>query len=152
MNHMFVLAVLIGAAPAEQADVLVKDAVIYDGTGEDGFVGDIAIKGDTIVAVGRWPGAAKQTIDAKGLAAAPGLIDLHTHSDMRSGSSDESMIVDEATRDNYNYTSQGCTTIVTGNCGAGVVDVGSFRFRIGIPRTDRQSVLLFRNLAMNCKC
>jgi N-acyl-D-amino-acid deacylase len=130
MNHIFLLAVLIGAAPAEQADVLVKGAVIYDGSGQDSFVGDIAIQGDTIVAVGEWPGKAKQTIDAKGLAAAPGLIDLHTHSDMTSGSRDESLIIDQATRDNYNYTSQGCTTIVTGNCGAGVVDVGSFFTKI----------------------
>ncbi|MBC8870197.1 MAG: D-aminoacylase [Planctomycetes bacterium] len=126
MNHIFLLAVLIGAAPTEQADVLIKGAMIYDGSGQDGFVGDIAIKGDAIVAVGQWPGTAKQTIDAKGLVATPGLIDLHTHSDFTAGSGDESLLVDDATRDNYNYTSQGCTTVVTGNCGAGVVDVGAF--------------------------
>lgn len=126
MNHILLLAVLIGAAPAEQADVLVKSAMIYDGSGQDGFVGDIAIKGDAIVAVGQWPGMAKQTIDAKGLVATPGLIDLHTHSDFKAGSGNESLLVDDATRDNYNYTSQGCTTVVTGNCGAGVVDVGAF--------------------------
>ncbi len=126
MSHILLMAVLIGSAPAEQADVLVKDAMIYDGSGHDGFVGDIAIKGDQIIAVGQWQGTAKQTIDAKGLVATPGLIDLHTHSDSTAGSSNESLLVDEATRDNYNYTSQGCTTVVTGNCGAGVVNVGAF--------------------------
>jgi N-acyl-D-aspartate/D-glutamate deacylase len=103
---------------AEEADVVIRGATIVDGTGKDGIVGDLAIKGDAILAVGEWKGAARTTIDGKGLIAAPGFIDLHNHSD--------TSILVEATRDNYNYTSQGCTTIVTGNCGGGVVDVGAY--------------------------
>src|SRR5204863_2491104 len=53
-----------------------------DGTGNPWFHGDVAIKGDKIVAVGRVPeGKAKRTLDAKGLVVAPGFIDIHSHSD-----------------------------------------------------------------------
>ena len=95
---------------------MLRDAMIHDGSGKDGFMGDIAVRGDTIVAVGEWKGGAKKTVEAKGLVVAPGFIDLHSHSD--------DPILAEATRDNHNYTTQGCTTIVTGNCGGGNVDVG----------------------------
>src|SRR5262249_25990318 len=44
--------------------------------------GDVAVRGDRIVAVGRVPaGAAKKEIDVKGLVVAPGFIDMHSHSD-----------------------------------------------------------------------
>jgi len=100
----------------DPADLVVRGATIVDGTGRDGFVGDVAVRGDAIVAVGEWKGGAKATVDAAGLVVAPGFIDLHSHSD--------GPILAEGTRDNYNFTSQGCTTIVTGNCGGGNVDVG----------------------------
>jgi N-acyl-D-aspartate/D-glutamate deacylase len=118
MRVLLVLALLAGcAAPqAGEADLLIRGATIHDGSGREGFAGDLAIRGDTLVAVGTWKGGAKRTIEARGLVAAPGFIDLHSHSD--------SSILAEETRDNYNYTTQGCTTIVTGNCGGGNVDVG----------------------------
>jgi N-acyl-D-amino-acid deacylase len=98
------------------ADLVFRGATIHDGSGKDGVVGDVAVRGDSIVAVGEWKGGAKKTIDAKGLVVAPGFIDLHSHSD--------DSIVAAGTRDNYNFTTQGCTTVVTGNCGGGTVDVG----------------------------
>jgi len=113
--RFLVLLLLLCQGVAEEADVVIRGATIVDGTGKDGVIGDLAIKGDAIVGVGEWKGTAKTTIDGKGLIAAPGFIDLHNHSD--------TSILAEATRDNYNYTSQGCTTIVTGNCGGGAVDV-----------------------------
>ncbi|MFN3485733.1 MAG: N-acyl-D-amino-acid deacylase family protein, partial [Planctomycetota bacterium] len=98
----------------EPADVVLRGATLYDGTGRDGVPGDLAIRGDTLVAAGAWTGPARRVIDARGLVAAPGFIDLHSHSD--------SSIVAPETRDNLNFTTQGVTTIVTGNCGGGAVD------------------------------
>ncbi len=116
MRFLALAALLLAAVPQDEADVVLRGATIYDGSGGEGFAGDLALRGDTIVAVGAWKGGAKRTIEAKGLVAAPGFIDLHNHSD--------SSILEEGTRDNQNFTSQGCTTIVTGNCGGGNVDVG----------------------------
>jgi N-acyl-D-aspartate/D-glutamate deacylase len=117
MRLALALLVFLQAAPAEEADLVIRGATIIDGTGKEGLTGDLAIRGDTVVALGPWKGTAKKTIDGQGLVAAPGFIDLHNHSD--------TSILAEATRDNYNYTSQGCTTIVTGNCGGGAVDVAA---------------------------
>src|SRR5262245_17515314 len=68
--------------PAPPALVILRGATLYDGTGRPGRKADLAIKGERIVAVGQvkvGPGA--RVIDADGLVAAPGFIDLHTHSD-----------------------------------------------------------------------
>src|SRR5262249_17944798 len=103
--------------PADDAPlVLIHGATIYDGSGKPGVKGDIAIRGERIVAVGRFALQGKpRVLDGTGMAVAPGFIDLHTHSDLP--------IVEEATRSNLNYLMQGVTTVVTGNCGAGPVDV-----------------------------
>lgn len=58
-------------------DILIRDGVIYDGTGAEAFAGEVAIKGDRIVYVGpKAPYPATQTVDAKGLAVAPGFINM----------------------------------------------------------------------------
>src|SRR5262245_28473019 len=63
-------------------DLLIRNGRIVDGTGNPWFQGDVAIRGERIVAVGRVPkGTAKREIDAKGLVVAPGFIDMHSHSD-----------------------------------------------------------------------
>ena len=69
---------------AEEApyDLVIRNGKIVDGTGNPWTIGDVAIRGDRIVAVGRVPpAAAKREIDAKGLVVAPGFIDMHSHSD-----------------------------------------------------------------------
>jgi N-acyl-D-aspartate/D-glutamate deacylase len=110
----------------EQADVVIHGATLIDGTGQPGVVGDLAMRGETIVAVGRWQGSARQIIDGTGLVAAPGFIDLHNHSDLTPRGKSEPYTVAPDTRSIDNFISQGCTTVVTGNCGAGVVDVGAY--------------------------
>lgn len=80
---MAVLAAGVAAAQAPEYDILIRGARIVDGTGNPWFNGEIAIRGGRIAAVGRLGNAtAKRVIDARGLVAAPGFIDLHTHSDL----------------------------------------------------------------------
>jgi N-acyl-D-amino-acid deacylase len=57
-------------------DTIISGGTIYDGSGGAPYVGDVAIKGDRIVCVGRCAGAAKQSIDARGLAVVPGFINM----------------------------------------------------------------------------
>jgi N-acyl-D-amino-acid deacylase len=107
------------AQESVSADVLLKGATIYDGSGAPAKTGDVAIRGDRIVAVGAFPvERATLEIDCTGLIAAPGAIDLHNHSDRQ--------IVNSRTRANVNYLMQGCTTILTGNCGSGPVNAGRY--------------------------
>ncbi|WOF44425.1 D-aminoacylase [Sphingopyxis indica] len=66
------------AQPAALADVLIRGGSIYDGSGGDPYVGDVLIKGDRIVAVthGASGARAETIVDAKGLAVAPGFINM----------------------------------------------------------------------------
>jgi N-acyl-D-amino-acid deacylase len=89
-------------------DILVRGGLIVDGTGSPPYLGDVAISGGRIVALGCLEGAtAAMVIAADGQAVAPGFIDMHSHSDLslprhpKAGSS----------------LSQGITTEVAGSCG-----------------------------------
>ena len=63
--------------PPEPYDLLVKGGTVYDGSGNAPQVADVAVRGDRIVAVGRnLDNTARQTIDAKGLAVAPGFVNM----------------------------------------------------------------------------
>jgi N-acyl-D-amino-acid deacylase len=57
-------------------DLLIANGEIYDGLGGDPYVADVAVAGDRIVAIGKNLGPAKETIDATGLAVAPGFINM----------------------------------------------------------------------------
>lgn len=109
-----------GADPkAEATQFVFRNATIYDGSGKPPIKGDVYIKGAKIEAVGKVEKIAGATeIDATGLILCPGFIDLHTHCD--------SGITSSTGRANKNYVTQGCTTVITGNCGSGPVDAGKF--------------------------
>jgi N-acyl-D-amino-acid deacylase len=58
-------------------DVIIRGGTIYDGSGRAPLAGDIAIKGDKVVAVGKLADShGLQEIDARGLAVAPGFINM----------------------------------------------------------------------------
>jgi len=65
-----------GAAPAPVYDIVIRGGTIYDGRGGAPFAGDVGIRGDRIVAVGRVRGRGRREIDARGLAVAPGFINM----------------------------------------------------------------------------
>lgn len=114
---LFISVSFLFSAKAQQADVLIKNGKIIDGTGNNWFYGDVLIKDGKIIDVGKIKDtSAKKIIDAKGLIVAPGFIDVHTHIE-----GDEQKT---PTADNFLY--DGVTTLVTGNCGSSHVDIGKY--------------------------
>ena len=65
---------------AQQADVLIRNGKVLDGTGNSWYYADVAVKDGKIMAIGKLANySASKTLDAKGLIVAPGFIDVHTH-------------------------------------------------------------------------
>jgi N-acyl-D-amino-acid deacylase len=64
------------AAPRPAYDVVIRGGTIYDGSGGAAYLGDVAISGDRIVAIGRVPGRGAREVDATGLAVAPGFVNM----------------------------------------------------------------------------
>jgi N-acyl-D-amino-acid deacylase len=112
------IAVLLAATSALRAqdyDLLIRGGHIVDGSGRAAYVGDLAVRGDRIVALGALAGTARATIDARGRVVAPGFIDVHTHAED---------VTDIPAAENF--LRMGVTTIVTGNCGGSKLNVGEF--------------------------
>lgn len=90
-------------------DLVIRDAIIVDGTGGVPFPGDLAIRGGRIAAVGRFAGRGVEEIDAGGNLLTPGFIDVHSHYDGQ-------ITWESRMSPSSNH---GVTTVVTGNCGVG---------------------------------
>ena len=88
-------------------DLLIRNVRLLDGSGSPAVHGDLAVAGARIVAIGTDLGAARNTVDAAGLALMPGIIDNHTHYDA------------QITWDSNVSPSPslGVTTAIIGNCG-----------------------------------
>ncbi len=101
---------LAGAAVADAPyDVLIRNGKIIDGSGNPWVSGDIAIRGDRIVKIGKLENtAAKRVIDASGLVVSPGFIDML-------GQSELALLIDNRS---LSKLSQGITSEITGEGGS----------------------------------
>ena len=92
-------------------DILIRGGTLYDGAGNPGVAGDVAVIGGRIAAVGPGiAGSARKTIDAQNLAVAPGFIDIKTHSDFTLPINPKA----------ESKVRQGVTTEIIGHCGFSV--------------------------------
>ena len=88
-------------------DLVVRHALIVDGTGTDPVVGDVAVRGGRVAAIGRVDGRGGLEVEARDCVVTPGFVDPHTHYDAQlfwDGSATPS-------------SCHGVTTVVAGNCG-----------------------------------
>lgn len=67
---------LVACSSPPAYDVVIRGGTIYDGSGGDPITGDVAISGDSIVAVGAVQGRGRTEVDAKGMAVSPGFVNM----------------------------------------------------------------------------
>jgi len=107
-------------AQQRSADWVLRGAIVYDGAGLAPVEADVAISGDRIEAVGpRLSAAGARELDLRGLALAPGFIDIHSHSDLV-------LLVDPKAQSKIR---QGVTTEVAGQDGGSVGPWGDAQFQ-----------------------
>ena len=103
-------------------DLVIKNGFILDGTGNDGYISDIAVKDGKIVKIAENLEGEK-IIDATGLTVTPGFIDSHSHSDGQVFSRPD--MVDKV--------EQGITTAIGGHCGGSIAPAGKDEVPYEIP-------------------
>ena len=96
-----------------QYDLVIRSGSVIDGTGQQPFTADVAIKNGKIAATGRVSGHGDREFNADGALVTPGFVDIHTHYD------------GQATWSNRMSPSShhGVTSVVMGNCGVGFAPV-----------------------------
>ena len=102
---------------AQQADYIIRNGKLIDGSGNNWQYKDVAIQNNKIVAIGNlknWK--ANKEIDAKGLVIAPGFIDVHAHIE---GSESRNPLA-------TNFIYDGVTTVITGNCGGSAENLKNY--------------------------
>ena len=116
------MAVIVSDCTQEKYDIVIKNATICDGTGNEPYGADIGITDGIIKTIGNnmSKGGAVE-IDAARLFVSPGFIDIHKLCD--------DQLINSGMSNVKSYLTQGVTTLVTGNCGDGAYDVNNY-FRI----------------------
>lgn len=103
-----------GCAAKKTYDIVIADALVFDGQGGPSAEADIGVVGETIQTIGKIKRSrGKLIIEARGLAVSPGFIDVHDHTDV-------SLIINPKAE---SVIHQGITTLVSGNCGASAFPV-----------------------------
>ena len=91
-------------------DYIIRNGTIYDGSGSEGYVADVAISGDRVTEIGHnLPGRGKKEVDASGMAVTPGYINMLSWAT-------ESLIIDGRSQSDIR---QGVTLEVFGEGGSG---------------------------------
>ena len=118
MKNLFLLLITMPLfVTGQQAEILIKNGRVMDGTGNSWYYADVAVKDGKILAIGKLNNyAATKTLDAKGLIVAPGFIDVHTHCE---GDEKKNPLA-------QNFLLDGVTTVVTGNCGSSNTDLATY--------------------------
>ncbi|HEX8596194.1 MAG TPA: D-aminoacylase [Pseudomonas sp.] len=89
-------------------DLIIRDALVIDGSDTPGFRADVAIREGRIQRIGSLDGvSAREEINAAGRVLAPGFIDVHTH--------DDTVVIRKPSM--LPKITQGVTTVIVGNCG-----------------------------------
>ncbi len=88
------------------ADIVIRDGLIVDGTGTEGYHADISVSGGVISEIGNGLKGNRE-IDASGQVVSPGFIDIHTHYDAQ-------VFWDPALTPSSHH---GVTSVIAGNCG-----------------------------------
>ena len=120
MKNTILLTVMITSfmqLQAQQADYIIRNGKLIDGSGNNWQYKDVAIQNNKIVAIGNlknWK--ATKEIDAKGLVIAPGFIDVHAH--IEGGESKNPLAT--------NFVYDGVTTVITGNCGGSAENLKNY--------------------------
>jgi N-acyl-D-amino-acid deacylase len=117
------LAVAAGLCSAASAGtLLIQNAVIYDGSGRPGYRADVRLEGARIAAVApRLKPLPREPVrDARGLALAPGFVDMHSHADAR--------ILELPAAENV--IRQGITTVLVGQDGSSLYPLADFFSRL----------------------
>jgi N-acyl-D-aspartate/D-glutamate deacylase len=95
-------------------DIVIRGGLVIDGSGGPGEIADVAVRDGRIAALGRpLPAGSARTIDAAGLAVAPGFIDIKTHSDFTLPINPKA----------ESKVRQGVTTEIVGHCGFSVAPI-----------------------------
>jgi N-acyl-D-amino-acid deacylase len=111
----------------EKIDLLIRNGLVFDGTGSEPFEADIGISGDMISFIKKKSRTGRhklvmtseRIIDAKDMAVAPGFIDTHAHSEF-------TLLADPRAEGKI---CQGITTEINGNCGLSAAPLFGEAFR-----------------------